>query len=264
MNGPATCAYCGELADSVDHVPPRSARSRLRASGYKGMFFEVDACRECNSALTDLSLFTLSKRRARIASYLRRKYRKYLRAPDWTEAQRESLGDQGLLRSGVDSGLRLRDVARRRLAFALSRHSGPGRVNPRRATSIEVPSKCWRKLPHKSAKLLGNAGRARVDQARRPIEPRRWIKCALEGCDVIFAPAHEWQRFHTEECQRAFRARYGHKHRISSVSVLKGGVVSVVIRVPADRAASLKVGQTVEVYPDAETAGRTLELVESE
>lgn len=58
------CIYCGMSADSIDHVPPRHLRAQLAeiellALGTK----EVDACRECNSALGRRPLLTITERR---------------------------------------------------------------------------------------------------------------------------------------------------------------------------------------------------------
>ena len=48
-----SCFYCGEPASTIDHVPPKSIRFTLIGLGAQTIypFYELDCCRECNSAL---------------------------------------------------------------------------------------------------------------------------------------------------------------------------------------------------------------------
>lgn len=112
-----SCVYCGLLADSVDHVPPRSVRQTLVDLGIAGRypFVEVRCCRQCNSALGDRSLWTVLQRKAWIKKWLRRHYQKYLNIPDWTELELARLGAD--LRQHTEHGLAVRALIRYRLAY---------------------------------------------------------------------------------------------------------------------------------------------------
>ncbi len=57
--GCRTCYYCGELAGSRDHCPPRFYRGRIPADIPMVI---VACCVRCNSKLGHLPLFTLSER----------------------------------------------------------------------------------------------------------------------------------------------------------------------------------------------------------
>lgn len=113
------CSYCGVIANSVDHIPPRSARDGIIASGLmmRYPFIEVPACRECNSLLNLRGGWTLCERRDYIRRQLKRRYRHSLAIPDWTDSElaRMSVG----MRRYISYGLIVRDFVRQRLAFAM-------------------------------------------------------------------------------------------------------------------------------------------------
>lgn len=112
-----TCYYCGQLATTIDHVPPQSARIELHSLGLttKFPFFEVGACKECNSALGARGIWTLAGRKRYIKAFLQKKYKKYLRIPDWDEAALKELGDT--LRDYTLSSIIIRNVIRNRLRW---------------------------------------------------------------------------------------------------------------------------------------------------
>jgi len=111
------CYYCGATANSIDHVPPTSARTRLVDLGlqYKYPFKEVNACRECNSALGARGIWTLAARKRYIKRYLLRKYKKYLRVPNWGERELKATGQT--LREYTLSSIIIRDIIRNRIAW---------------------------------------------------------------------------------------------------------------------------------------------------
>lgn len=88
------CEYCGMPADSLDHVPPQAVRPFLAESWLKDRypFVEVWACRECNCILGSRALFTVSARAAFIKKALAKRYAKFLRTPEWTDAELSKLG----------------------------------------------------------------------------------------------------------------------------------------------------------------------------
>lgn len=110
------CYYCGCPAETVDHVPPRSVRPILIQMGVtRWDFIEVEACKECNCVLGHKSLWTLTERKAYIKQWLRRRYRRYISMPAWTDAELDELG-RGI-QQYVDQGRIIGELARKRIAW---------------------------------------------------------------------------------------------------------------------------------------------------
>jgi len=112
------CYYCGAVANTLDHVPPRAVRDLMLsdpAAFGKYDFKEVDCCAECNSALGK-QLWTLKERKRYIAGWLKKRYHKLLEIPDWTEKELNTLAQR--LREKVVASLRLRNIVRARLRWA--------------------------------------------------------------------------------------------------------------------------------------------------
>ena len=110
------CVYCGEIGDSVDHVPPTSVRPTLRDMGiaHEYPFLEVRSCRECNSALGPDG-WTISERKKLIKRWLVRRYARVLRMPDWTPDELLDLGPN--LAGHVSIGVFKKRIIERRLRF---------------------------------------------------------------------------------------------------------------------------------------------------
>ena len=89
------CLYCGLPADTKDHFIPRvyvSRMTQIRADlGAKAKLI-VPACRECNSTAGDHIFDTISEKRTFIKQQYRKKYRKLLESPNWTEDELNQLG----------------------------------------------------------------------------------------------------------------------------------------------------------------------------
>jgi hypothetical protein len=115
------CFYCGEPADSIDHTYPVSSLTNLLNSGLElpGRMYIVPACRECNSFLGKEIFATLASRKAYIRKRLRKRYKKYLNQPLWTEEEIDELGDslRGLVNYATYEAARIR----RRLAYKSKR-----------------------------------------------------------------------------------------------------------------------------------------------
>lgn len=90
------CFYCGLPADTQDHVIPQSKLGDLEALGIKTMWsqrtWDVPACLECNSALGDRLFRNINERKRWVKNWLRRRYAKYLKMPQWTEDELRELG----------------------------------------------------------------------------------------------------------------------------------------------------------------------------
>jgi len=88
------CGYCGQSADSEDHIPPLAILPMLIAAG-EGDRYErrlIPACRDCNVRLGASHAMTLRKRRKVLASRLERKYKHLLRRVVWDEDELSEMG----------------------------------------------------------------------------------------------------------------------------------------------------------------------------
>ena len=118
------CYYCGDPADTVDHVVPRSVIESITDSGVDDLIAAalrrrrrllVPACRECNTLAGAKYHETLAERTDYVRERLARKYRKALAMPDWSASELVDLSDG--LRGLVINGLYERDLIRRRLRY---------------------------------------------------------------------------------------------------------------------------------------------------
>lgn len=111
------CTYCGLPCDTIDHVPPRVARDWIVEFNLEKRypFIEVAACRECNSALGAKPLWTVGQRKQFIKRYLKRKYAKYLKIPEWSDSEIARLGAR--MQQYVIQGLAMQEVANERIRY---------------------------------------------------------------------------------------------------------------------------------------------------
>ena len=96
------CYYCGDLAETIDHVPAiKVAYSMgleiLEKRNIK--LLKVRSCRQCNSILGDNSLLTLDDRARFVYEALQRRYKRLLQAQEWDREDIRELGP--VLRSYV-------------------------------------------------------------------------------------------------------------------------------------------------------------------
>jgi hypothetical protein len=78
------CHYCGAMAQCLDHVPALEYVERI---GKTKKLWRLPACNECNLALRNRLLQTVSGRRAFLFRHYREKYRKALATKDWSETE---------------------------------------------------------------------------------------------------------------------------------------------------------------------------------
>ena len=105
------CVYCGLPAGTKDHLIPKTWTGEAR----RHRVAVVPACAECNSAIGDRHGFGVHERRGVAHDHLRRKHRRVLAAPDWTQADLDELGPG--LRSSVEAAQGRKHAARARLAW---------------------------------------------------------------------------------------------------------------------------------------------------
>jgi hypothetical protein len=117
------CAYCGDVASTVDHVFPLSQAAALSSvltptelrAKLRGGLSLVPACGDCNSRAGAKPFYTVASKRAYIQSKLRIKYRKLLDSPEWSEAELSELGFA--LRQSVMNDLQFKKRIRARIAW---------------------------------------------------------------------------------------------------------------------------------------------------
>ena len=86
------CTYCGETADTYDHVAPVSSVNGGRRASVRNRKLCVPACRECNSVLGNRGGDTVGDRAAYLVGRYLKRYRKSLAQPDWSEDEMAELG----------------------------------------------------------------------------------------------------------------------------------------------------------------------------
>lgn len=111
------CTYCGQISDTYDHIPPICMAGRGASCGVEdaGPFIKVPACLECNSTLGSSGLLSIEKRRAYIKGRLRKKYKHFLRIPNWDEDELGELSPE--FARDVRASVKFANAVRMRLAW---------------------------------------------------------------------------------------------------------------------------------------------------
>lgn len=114
----SVCFYCGLLADTVDHIPPKSAEvlpNRLREL--------IPACRECNSLLGARMPWDKNGRRRLIKRLLRKRYKCFLKPHKWAATDIEDLGP--ILKSTIESHASSHEILVSRLSYRAKAYKPP-------------------------------------------------------------------------------------------------------------------------------------------
>lgn len=82
------CTYCGEPADSLDHVIPQSMSDNRR---YDKKVC-VPCCRDCNSTLGAVPFTTVGTRAAYLNGKYKTRFKRVLDYPDWDEDELAEMG----------------------------------------------------------------------------------------------------------------------------------------------------------------------------
>lgn len=106
-----TCEYCGDPADSKDHLYPSTWTGR-RPGAMEGGGPWVWACRDCNVRLSDVGLHTVEERTAYVKDKLRVKHAKLLKLGWPDTGDFDELGP-GLKQRRISRGLRYAQVTSR-------------------------------------------------------------------------------------------------------------------------------------------------------
>lgn len=105
-NKPPHCVYCGDWFQCRDHVIPVSWMQVYR--DYKpGQ--TVHCCNLCNTLAGSFVAFSVIQKANYFATKYRKKFRKTLRLPDWTDKELEALeyGLRGFVRQQINERLLL-------------------------------------------------------------------------------------------------------------------------------------------------------------
>jgi NTP pyrophosphatase (non-canonical NTP hydrolase) len=107
-------------ADTKDHIIPIAYLRNGRPKAANGIGETVDCCRECNSLLSSKALFSVPERAYEIAECLKRRYKKELKAPIWTEEELAELGQTLRKQIKAKQYLRLEILERIRQAICVA------------------------------------------------------------------------------------------------------------------------------------------------
>lgn len=120
------CIYCGIPATTVDHVIPRHILERAESAEIDlGRYWHVrnkvvPACRECNSAIGGKMLTTIKERRECAHRHIRKKYKRLLGMPNWSEEELAEVSED--LKQDILESIKMRDWLRERLRWAGASH----------------------------------------------------------------------------------------------------------------------------------------------
>lgn len=106
------CAYCGVIANTRDHVVPKSfffSRSKQFAL-HKSINNIVKACSECNNIASNKVFLNFWEKKQYIAEKFYCKNKKLLNGVDWTESEIEEL--EGLLKIAIGSNKHKKERAK--------------------------------------------------------------------------------------------------------------------------------------------------------
>lgn len=88
------CYYCGDYADTLDHVPPLNSVENMRMEEWhkqKLPFVLIRACTSCNSKLGSKPIYSILERVANIIHKLEKEYEKVM-DNKWSDTELKELG----------------------------------------------------------------------------------------------------------------------------------------------------------------------------
>lgn len=110
------CVYCGDPADTTDHVPPISRVEDYRAMGPgREIYLLVKSCRPCNQLIGSDLHADIFERIEAVKYRLKRKMRGNDSALQWSDEELKKLGKN--LRSQVIASMRKIDGLQRRIDY---------------------------------------------------------------------------------------------------------------------------------------------------
>ena len=107
------CSYCGEYADTHDHVIPVSYKHVTRANE-TGNKEAIPCCSECNTTLGNVFLHTVSARAEYLLKRYKKRYKKVINTPDWDDDELQEMGES--MRLSIIARLDMRGIIKERLS----------------------------------------------------------------------------------------------------------------------------------------------------
>lgn len=96
---PFTCFYCGQPADTVDHVPPLSRVNDYRSLKLeREIYVKVACCGECNTLLGNSLQESIVEREDHLKELLADKYKRLTKCLNWTKEALDEAEMTGSLR----------------------------------------------------------------------------------------------------------------------------------------------------------------------
>lgn len=89
------CVYCGDPADTSDHLIPTALTGKER----RRYVLTVPSCLQCNSAISDRVVHSINDRRRIAQAHIARKFKKILSVPDYSPEEIHEF--EGSLRASV-------------------------------------------------------------------------------------------------------------------------------------------------------------------
>ena len=118
-----SCIYCGDLCNSVDHVPSIHSVDRLGTLHFDNLnvvLLAVDSCIECNVVLKDSPAYTVLDRVKLLAKRYKKKYKSDLDTPVWSVEEIDELDYS--LSSYIEQRMIIKTWIERKLSFMLKIH----------------------------------------------------------------------------------------------------------------------------------------------
>jgi hypothetical protein len=114
------CIYCGERADTLDHVFPLAFLTTMDRynRSVKGIGVTVDCCRDCNNRLSMSMFYSFQDRLDCARERITKKNGKLIRLPHWEDVEIKKL--HGGLRKLVKNRNTQREVVMQRLDWQTS------------------------------------------------------------------------------------------------------------------------------------------------
>lgn len=111
------CYYCGEPADSIDHVPSLE-EVYIRGTDFfrekQIPLVALRCCRQCNNTVGTVG-WTVDERAKILYEKYKKKYRQVLESPTWEEKELTELGDN--LRTYIENSKSIAQWIERRFQF---------------------------------------------------------------------------------------------------------------------------------------------------
>jgi hypothetical protein len=102
------CAYCGEEATVLDHVPPISY-AHMYKEGHK----KIPSCKSCNKYLWCMDIIDIEDRKKYLLKRLTEHFRKTLNIPKWDDLELNEI--KGFVNGYIKAGLAKQKILQNRL-----------------------------------------------------------------------------------------------------------------------------------------------------